>query len=765
MNAIFKTNLSYLICALASLATVASTQAQETTRDDAKVAATLTQGVDFIPPCGAPGPIATLGEGAFPVLFGQVDDGSFAPVVSAAWVKQGRVLAFGHTDYCRAASIQKTPSSTAFFKNAIFWASGKENVDASSIRIAIWRDADAAQCLKSLGFDARSVGFFESGFDVYVGGSWIIDDANYARLFEAVRAGSGFITSGLGWGWSQLNPSKSLVVDHPGNKNFAKYGVPLAWTDGISDPTDRCGYDCKLATNVPSQYVDGVAVLNLLKQGKEAIKQTLQSSNPSELKQISTTANLIYRFLSEENKSVFDNFADSNREIVPTPKNPVRAVDLFDRLTILIQTERYLRSQEDGEVANIPALPAADDFPGAAPKDAPRLNDVVVRVKTATPNWNSTGLYAAPGETITVRVKPEIFAKFPRPFAVRIGAHSDRLWNRDKWTRYPEITLEKKLSAPETQIANPFGGAIYIVVPNGIASAGLGVVDFEISGGIAAPYFVKDETSLEDWKTTRQAPAPWAELQGRNVVLSVPSEVVRNLDDPQALMETWDEILDLEAEFAAGPYVRVRPERICCDREISAGYMHSGYPVMTHMDVQNVLVDNQRLLTKGDWGFFHEFGHNHQSPYWTFEGSTEVTVNYFSLYVMEKLCGLTPDKTRGELTKESRLKALKKYLDGGAKFEQWKNDPFLALNMTVQLRDEFGWEPFLRAVSEYKKAPRETLPRNDQEKRDQWLVRLSRNCNKNLGPFFEKWGVPTSQEARDSVKNLPVWLPAEFDEL
>ena len=33
-------------------------------------------------------------------------------------------------------------------------------------------------------------------------------------------------------------------------------------------------------------------------------------------------------------------------------------------------------------------------------------------------------------------------------------------------------------------------------------------------------------------------------------------------------------------------------------------------------------------------------------------------------------------------------------------------------------------------------------PKSDDEKRDQWLVRFSRQVGRNLGPFFEAWGVP-----------------------
>ena len=42
------------------------------------------------------------------------------------------------------------------------------------------------------------------------------------------------------------------------------------------------------------------------------------------------------------------------------------------------------------------------------------------------------------------------------------------------------------------------------------------------------------------------------------------------------------------------------------------------------------------------------------------------------------------------------------------------------------------------------------------------MVRFSQTIGKNLGPFFQAWGVPTSQAARDSIQSLPQWLPENF---
>ena len=99
------------------------------------------------------------------------------------------------------------------------------------------------------------------------------------------------------------------------------------------------------------------------------------------------------------------------------------------------------------------------------------------------------------------------------------------------------------------------------------------------------------------------------------------------------------------------------------------------------------------------------------------------------------------------------------YVKGGSDFASWKRRPGLALWMYLLVQDEFGWEPFQKVFAEYAALPDAERPKNDAQKRDQWMVRLSRTVGRNLGPYFETWGVPTSNEARESIADLKPWLP------
>jgi len=231
-------------------------------------------------------------------------------------------------------------------------------------------------------------------------------------------------------------------------------------------------------------------------------------------------------------------------------------------------------------------------------------------------------------------------------------------------------------------------------------------------------------------------------------------------------MAYWDTVMEGAYTFYAEPH-RPRSERYCVDRQISAGYMHSGYPIMTWEDVQDTFCDVKKLRSDGGptWGFYHEMGHNFQQGDWTFDGTGEVTNNLLSLYLAEKLNNVRPDdygKAHPAMAPKAIQDRLAKYLAAGHSFEQWKDDPFLALTMYYQLRVDFGWEPFTKVFAEYRKLTPAQRPNGELAKHDQWMVRFSKAIGKNLGPFFQAWGVPTSEAARQSIANLPEWMPKDW---
>jgi hypothetical protein len=713
----------------------------------------LLAGVSRIGAPGIPGPLCVFGDGAFPVVAGGAGAKACEPVVAAGRLGAGRVVAFGHPGYFDLKALE-SPDTGRLMANAVRWAGGAK-AEPAGLAVAIRGQKGLLEFLRKQGFAAQALD--DAGWPAKLASAKVLcidpssaGDADLAAVARFVGDGGGLVAAGLGWGWLQLHPGKTLLADHSGNRLLAPAGI--VWADGTLHPTADGGY---AAGSAPPPLAHAARALDAVvaqADGKAPLAR-------DEAVQACATLSRAARSLPPGDALLLPRLRRLRREraaaAVPSPEKPLRADRALDRLVLALDLEETKHLAAD----KVKAHPAAAAFPGAVPADAPRVERTVL-VRTSVPGWHSTGLYAAPGEAVAVAV-PEAAAG--KGLAVRIGAHSDGLGGLATWRRCPEIVRTFPLAAAVTRAANAFGGLIYIDVSG---RPGLGAVEVRIGGAVEAPLFVLGKTAADEWRRqVRIRPGPWAELATDKVILTVPSKVVRGLDDPEDLMKFWDRVLDACAELAGRPTERSRPERYVADVQISAGYMHSGYPIMVLLDMPEVMVDKARLMANGHggvWGLFHELGHNHQAGDWTFDGAGEVTENLFSLYVMEKACGLPPLSGHGAVTPKARAKAVAAYFAAGPDFARWKQDPFLGLEMYMQLQEAFGWDAYRKVLAEYRGLGPAERPKGDAEKRDQWMVRFSRAVGRNLGPFFQAWAVPTSDKARASVADLPAWMPEGF---
>lgn len=700
----------------------------------------LLDGVERVKVGGVPGPVAPIGPDAFAVVTG-VSDGMSMPVVAASRHGEGRVVAAGHFSFLDASSLRQADTGR-LIANAIRWAA--DNPDP---RVGVFLRDGFAEVLQELGLNARQIDLSDlSGLDCVVLAPERASEERMADLDRFVREGGGMVTAFLGWGWLQLNPDKTLSRDSLSNRLLAPMG--LVWLDSyLRQPDD--GYAADEAHP---------ALLNATLALDAALAHETGESELSD-EELSMAGALLSRTvgaLPENDRTLLPRIEVVVRErgqIVPSEDQPVTADRVLDRLALTVRV-RELMAAPPHETG---AHPAAATWPGAVPDDAPRV-DRAVEVDCSIRGWHSTGLYAAPGETIEVALPAQAASA---GLGLLIGSCTDRLWHKSEWKRAPEISRKFNLSAPVTAAANAFGGLVYIVVPDDCEA---GVLEVTVHGAVEAPLFRLAETSVDEWVTRiRDLPAPRAELSAHRVVLTVPSEFIRDLDDPRPVLRLWDRVTDLDAELAAYPTrERDRPLRYCADVQIAAGWMHAGYPIVVPVATAARLVDFEHLLREGDWGFWHEMGHMHQSSDWTFSGAGEVTVNLFTLYVFDMLCGKDLCTSHRGLTGEKAEQKFRKHFADGAPFDRWKRDPFLALRMYVQLQQAFGWDAFKAVLAEYRDLPDARRPKSDDDKRDQWMVRFSRQVGRNLGPFFEVWGVPTSEEARASILDLPEWMPENF---
>jgi len=707
--------------------------------------AEITAGVtNLVVPGGLPGTFSITGPQSFVVLTGQSGT-TLAPLAAATRIGQGRAVALGHEAFFTAENLRQ-PGNARLLSNLLGWLSQKGTQPIrvglcgyNGMKAKLEADGDQVRILKPSDLETSI-----DRLDVICMTQAELDGELRAQqeVREFIKSGHGLLIAGPEWGWQSVNPGKNPLTDLTGNRLLADFGICFT-EGGLGEPYNAEGADDPL--------LNAENALNAIKAGPK---------NPKDAATATSTLERALEMESPGSRAIEDQLqkltAAAGSDLVPTASHPIRESMTLARLA----ARMYWNQLKKLPPEQVKPYPGANDFPGTIPTSAPRTNRIVA-VDMAIPGWHGAGMYAAPGEVFTISIPPGAATV---GMHVRIASQTDDLWGNDEWHRFPEISLDRPLNHEQNRFATPFGGTIFIDVPN---QAPTGVIQVKIENAVAAPHYVRGQTDETTWREReKDAPAPWAEMEGKRVILSVPSTAIRNLKDPAALMAYWDQMMDLIYGFYAAP-IRIRPERYCVDRQISAGYMHSGYPIMTFEDVANTFCDVATLRSKGapTWGFYHEMGHNFQQSAWTFDGAGEVTNNLFSLYGCEKLNGATTatySPAQRSMEPADQRQRLIKYLAGGAKWSNWENDPFLALTMYAELREAFGWTPFTKVFAEYQTLKPNQEPKTDEEKHDEWMIRFSRVVGKNLAPFFTAWGMPTSAAARAANAQLPTWMPPDW---
>lgn len=708
--------------------------------------AKILEGVKSVPKTGAPGPVGIWGTMAFPILSAPDKDGVEIAVAAAAGHGKGRVILFGHNSYLNGGA---GGDHAKLLENCVRWAANKPTP-----RVGL-KGVNAADFFKQRGFSVESfetVGKKELGsYDVVIINIQGVTGAEEgAALAAHVKNGGGFIGGMTGWAYGQTSGGKDLALSHGVNQALMPAGVAI---------TDMNAFDqlrsFEARTELPAmmnaseaisaikRQREGGPALNAMqmKQGMNAIQIAMAAQPPDR----GNLKNAVTAALGNAG-------AEST---VPTASAPLTDTQHAAQRLRLGMEARVLRlAAADG----LKAHPAHEVFPGRAPSpsEAPRVT-AEVRIDPAIPGWTSTGLYAAAGELITVMLPA---AMADKGYAVRIGCHSDTLYHLDKWQRAPDITRSDTLAAATTKTASAFGGLLYIEVPmRGKDDAPFTVA---IQNALPAPLFVLGQDDDAKWNNDlKKRPAPWAELACDKMIVSLPAEVARVINNPTQLMEFWKKVVEAQDDVANQTAERRRPERIVADVQISAGYMHSGYPIMIPTSAAPEMVTFNKLKFPG-WGFYHEIGHNHQRGTFTFDGTGEVTNNVIGMYCYEAVLGKDWLIGHGGISEQSRKEHVQKIKKASDKWQAWKGDPFLALTTYIQLVQAFGWESWRAYLHSFADPAFGPAPKSDEQSRDQFLLRYSKITKKNLGPFFEAWGIPVSAAAKTEAAKLEVWMPKEM---
>ena len=154
---------------------------------------------------------------------------------------------------------------------------------------------------------------------------------------------------------------------------------------------------------------------------------------------------------------------------------------------------------------------------------------------------------------------------------------------------------------------------------------------------------------------------------------------------------------------------------------------------------------------------YHELGHNMQRHEWTFEGSGEVTVNLFSMHAAMHTSGGTPVHKQRWLLDQAR--EFEKFFADQPTHERWQNNYGMALVTFASLIKHFGWSAMKTFLKNYEddRNSKNQLPKTNQDKIDQWVIRYSRIVQRNIKPHFQMFGLPVSSRVDEHVAHLAAW--------
>ena len=500
---------------------------------------------------------------------------------------------------------------------------------------------------------------------------------------------------------------------------------------------------------------------------------------------------------------------ERNNEKIPYPFSRSN----MDLLTLETKRQLLYGLQNLMIPVNVPRI---DGFPLAVPDNAPRVlrtflfsqpfNPLVIRYgaphnQDSLPvNQKMTGLYAAPGDMITVSVKLRRFRKGcnKRNLDLRLAINlQHNLHDADHvvrtcncYPRPPFLSREIRLSpeaagAGMTRIRTAYGGPLSLVSYKSNRCE----LHITIHGAVEAPYFsTRENENTEDWRTARLRPAPWAILEGKRITTLLTSEQILTLDNPLIFTELLDTITtealslfgfetdgrvtDRQHHPGDGNFIIV-PDIL--PTNIKA-YVSGGKRYIT-INQNAGIIEILKQMASGDSdpastaslkpdellrasSIAHELGHLLFQPALLdalhHESIAQLTAEYISVRVFN----------------QSYLKAFNAYdtartkLDNCLSYQQFNDENFddnraraVFLAQVIDAYPRKGWRIFSKLARHYRENSDDNnqhLLENGHAMRLDYFFKLLSNITGNdLSRHFRTWGFAISEDALSYVARLP----------
>ncbi len=462
---------------------------------------------------------------------------------------------------------------------------------------------------------------------------------------------------------------------------------------------------------------------------------------------------------------------------------------------IFLQQTIFDQQFVDGNMENMEgiAYEFASIFPGTVSDSAPIVSDAAVMINATNGTMpgapvisdggdakRPTGYYAPPGALIAVDIPNDLT---DAGLKVMVGAHEADFSGLNATNRFVRISKTILLDSASTAVVNPFGGAIYIKVPEGVSGDW---VEITLSGAVKSPYFstlAENATDMATWETdVANAHVQWVDLESDKNLMTLPLAhlIESGHSDPTALMAAWDEIMDGYRFVGGRPPEREQAEYFLIDSRLpDDGAFGTGYPQIIGDEFapfgpfDNAVyyptqVFNPDFHISEFNTTLHEWGHAMFHP--TVDGETESIIHLNASYIYDVQFGIGLDDGF-KYSSQEFLSMDETALEWMTTFN-FRNDnemgcdPTMAEDVCDEIRYQhrghakyvemarlFGWEAVFNMNQVYYDAWR--VDDELDVTRDSMLRAAAQSNNANMSPLFHFWGHPPSAELAAELENLP----------
>lgn len=420
----------------------------------------------------------------------------------------------------------------------------------------------------------------------------------------------------------------------------------------------------------------------------------------------------------------------------------------------------------------------ADFFPGVCPDPDDPTATYSVQINGSMPTeyglrtaWSSTparrptGYYLAPGSIGSIKVPASMVNK---DFRILVGAHTFQRTGNNPVRRFFRVTNTFDITDTITQIANPFGGGIYIITPY---EADLGIVEIELTSVVPAPFFSAttfNQTTLQEWKDVqRHNSAPWADFASDKYMMQVPTSWIYNYGDPVTLMQDWDDRMDVVSTLLGYPLTRNHAILyLQVDTDIMYPFYGIGNPQInnTYNPLQSENGNkNHWFLRPGDsfWETeFHEMGH--AQLFSKFPGETEAAVNVPAAAIYNRLYGMDIDTALGRsFGNNPQITRDQAALNWMVTPNFRAGNPMDISNTTkdevryqqrgyakyIEMAALFGWELIDSFYKQEQLDFINQVPGDGFVEKDSRILRFSKIAGADLRPLIHFWGIQPQDTA------------------